>query len=151
MFMLATEYYIMMCTTLYSFQNISAFYDSLKDPMREARAVFLSSFRWENWFSERWGHETCHKTCPIPRRLECLFLPCFVGRFLILWSLNITSPFLWSFSCFPLLSLLKLFIGLTKIIEQPLCISRRRCSTVNIIMDPHQWACCPSTDGGGRI
>lgn len=147
--MLATEYYIMMCTTLYSFQNIFAsrkFYDTLKDPMREARSAFLSTFRWENWFLERWEHATCHKTCPIPLRLECLFLPCFVGRFLILWSLNKTSPFLWSFSCFPLLSLLKLFISLTKIIERLLRTSRQRSSTVNISMDPHQWACCPSTD-----
>ena len=42
MFMLATEYYIMMCTTLYSFQIISAFYDSLKDPMTGRPAVVVS-------------------------------------------------------------------------------------------------------------
>lgn len=47
MFVLGADYYIMICIALYSFQNIpvsSASYDTPKDPLKEARTVFLALF-----------------------------------------------------------------------------------------------------------
>lgn len=146
--MLATEYYTMICTTLYSFQTFlppGSSKDTLKDPMREARSAFLSTFRWENFGSWKDGNmQLVTKHVPSLSGLSVYFYLVLLADSLIPGSLNKTSPFL------------KLF--LLPFAQPPETVhqfnqnywaiklsasSRQRSSTVNISMDPHQWACLP--------